>query len=104
MQESQKWNQVDLSHLDLVEEPLNTKIISSYQVLAYRVIAQAIEDLMSDDPEVRESAENFCLSNLDRYREMRMLWLDWIQMDEDVLMRAARRSIQLLRRSNQEPN
>lgn len=83
---------VDLSHLALPEdEPLSEKIIEAHRKLAYSVIRQAIDDLTSDNEELRMSAVEFCLSNKPEDREARRLWLAWIQVDEAVIAQAARK-------------
>jgi hypothetical protein len=86
---------VDLTHLELPEdEPLSSKIIDSYRSLAYQLVAQALEDLLSEDESIRRSAVDFCLSSEHAYRQTRLLWLGWLKMDEGVLMRAAKKRLE----------
>lgn len=88
---------VDLSHLELPEdEPLSSRIIDSYRQLAYQVVAQALEDLLSKDGPTRRSAEEFCLSNEHAHRQMRLHWLGWLKMEEEVLMKAAKKRLEWL--------
>jgi hypothetical protein len=86
---------VDLSHLELSEdEPLSSKIIDSYRSLAYQLVAQTLEDLLSEDESIRRSAVDFCLSNEHAHRQIRLLWLGWLNMEEEVLMRAAKKRLE----------
>ena len=85
---------IDLSHLMLPsDEPLSVKVIEANRQLAYSIVEQALEDLLSDDDDVRRSAEQFCLSDSTDYREIRSLWLGWLGMDEEVLEKAAKKRL-----------
>lgn len=89
---------VDLSHLDLPkDEPLSEKIIESYRKLAYALVTQAIEDLMSDNKEIAQSAMDFCLSDEFEHRQARLLWTGWLGMDEEVLKKAAKKRLERLK-------
>lgn len=84
------FDTADLSALELDRnEPLSADVIKSYQDLAHKVIEQAIEDLGSNDEDVKRAAIRFCLDEDRRHREIRLLWLGWIGMSEEVLARAA---------------
>lgn len=88
---------VDLSHLELPEdEPLSSKIIDAHRQLAYSVVMQALDDLMSPDEPTRRSAEEFCLSDDHAHRQTRLLWLGWLKMEEGVLAKAARKRLEWL--------
>lgn len=81
------------------DEPLSSKMIEMYQGLAHAVLAQAIEDLGSNDDAVRQSAERFCLSDDPANNAMRMLWLGWIGMSEETFSRAATTRLGWLKRA-----
>lgn len=84
------FDTADLSALELDrDEPLSADVIKSYQDIAHKVIEQAIEDLSSNDEDVKRAAIRFCLDEDRRHREIRLLWLGWIGMSEEVLARAA---------------
>lgn len=84
------FDTADLSALELDrDEPLSADVIQSYQDLARKVIEQSIEDLSSNDEDVKRAAIRFCLDEDRRHREVRLLWLGWIGMSEEVLARAA---------------
>lgn len=88
---------VDLSHLELPEdEPLSGNIIESNRQLAYAVIMQALDDLLSKDQNEQRSAARFCLSDDRAHRELRMLWLGWLQMEEETLAKAANKRLEWL--------
>lgn len=88
---------VDLSHLELPEdEPISSKIIDAYRQLAYSVVMQSLDDLLSHDEPTRRSAEEFCLSDDHAHRQTRLLWLGWLKMEEEVLARAARKRLEWL--------
>jgi hypothetical protein len=84
------FDTADLSALELDrDEPLSSDVIQSYQAIAHKVIEQAIEDLSSNDEDAKRAAIRFCLDKDRRHREIRLLWLGWIGMSEEVLARAA---------------
>lgn len=84
------FDTLDLSALELPEdEPLSGEIIKGYQKLARHVIGQVIKDLDSPDEDVRNTATRFCLDDNRAHHELRMLWLGWIDMSEEVLAEAA---------------
>lgn len=88
---------IDLSFLELPEdEPLSQKIIEANSKLAYEVIAITLEDLLSKDKDIRRSAEEFCFSNEFEHRQIRLLWLGWLNMEEDILAKAARKRLERL--------
>lgn len=84
------FDTLDLSALELPEdEPLSGEIIKSYQKLAQHIIGQVIKDLDSPDEDVRNTATRFCLDDNSAHHEMRMLWLGWNNMSEEVLAEKA---------------
>lgn len=89
-----RYDAFDASHLLLPEdEPLSNKIIESYRELAYSVVEQALNDLLSEDEVDRRNAVDFCTSNDRSNREVRLMWLGWLQMEEAVLAKAARKRL-----------
>ena len=88
---------IDLSHLMLPsDEPLSVKVIEANRQLAYSIVEQALEDLLSNDEDVQRSAEQFCFSSDPAYREIRSLWLGWLGMEEEVLEKAAKKRLKWL--------
>jgi hypothetical protein len=82
---------IDTSHIDLLNEEINKKIIDSYKRLASAVLINALDDLSSNEEDVRSNAIKFCFSQEHDYREIRLFWLGWINAEEDVFINAARR-------------
>lgn len=93
-----RYDAADMSHLALpADEPLSAKIIEAHREFAYSVIEQALNDLLSENESERRNAEEFCLSSDPAHRRIRMLWLGWLQMDEEILAKAAKKRLGLLR-------